>query len=1098
MNFYLLPLNASPVNYQFPKMSKATKREGRKSVSVSKGEFISFGDVVSDDISSGPEKWGCSAVYNGNEDNFAVVLKKMLKKSTLSKTKAIQEFMELVEKNPSVNMSEILPNFSYLYLRLFLDNSPEVRQLLHLSLEKIIRFHYECVLAFTDIFVGPIWLSLSDPVSKVSIAAQNTLKLLFPSITTSQIIVKYSFQIFLWVDRNFKTKIDEIRQSQLCCDENEVDERFQRVISMAIASISRLMSNCNIENLKLYYLGIHGPDDSEHSRTAFSLRNVVNESLLKRLNSRFPLIRKSIYDLFITIFDHCSEYWLVDNELFQRANAIAVDVLSEKVYFSESLSYLYRFISSKDILWNSEIIISKILDGFMENLSKFPDAVLDFSLPFVACICDMAIENCGISPKFFINKLLEYVCMLSFTTQSEQESSFNEVCLRTHVTVFEIGVYALVKLYDVMNNADKDNIVHILDCIQAIVVYLSSIIKKCWIGEVRSSKLEDWLSFGISYPLNNVYPTELEPLISRLYKAVLQIYRKSEMRCLSNFWKTLLLGIVSAVNSGNSDNLIRGGCMVFVVGHMMSYLKRNVPIHSISTVPDIYHVVYFISEEILKNEVSLDLLSAQKKLTIALLQKYILINVLPGDLLQIENQIIAYIVSVFITFISNLSLRRLCAKILFLNIVWGEHYAFAFDKCIIILLHVVNRDQFVLLWTELIHVLQSSGFLNDFLSHCRHSLHSKKSQLLGTLKSCVCASLLDCYDIRMSEDTTNEFDFTGLTDENVLCFISTSLPIVYDMIGSFESLSDILGIILRFINDKSDLLLQTRRCWLFLSCLSLYLDDNNEANRFVDIHQDEILKIINMLFRTSDDKDECDIRGESWIILTWKDLSERLLPELFQLQPSFKTNFYTSNAQFLFDSYVNFGDHEMRKFHSTSWIDLALRLLKLCNLSTDFAFLRDVGLMASNVWRNNLKDNIKNLRESQVASVNYEMLGFQIECLTHFLCSVDLNFSSLITDVCFCEWYYYFSICFYSYRELDLFCSHDIESLLFQKISNLPLDIRGLVVQKLFSIIFEENFDLSWNDSIVIGFLQKFKNSFVRETLSLEDSNVLSENRFKM
>jgi hypothetical protein len=186
-------------------MSKKTKSSGKANPST--GAFVSFSDVTSStQFSSGSHKskeihtkdsrsrdFGSSflnlqPVYTGQDSELLVISKKLTKKDSVTKQKALYELASLLggdsEEKDFATIAGFLPFFVFVYQRLLLDNDRSIRELVNISLvrlmESLVRFEpkafnylVQALSPYMKLMVGYLWNATADPCKEVAVAASN-------------------------------------------------------------------------------------------------------------------------------------------------------------------------------------------------------------------------------------------------------------------------------------------------------------------------------------------------------------------------------------------------------------------------------------------------------------------------------------------------------------------------------------------------------------------------------------------------------------------------------------------------------------------------------------------------------------------------------------------------------------------------------------------------------------------------------------------------------------------------------------------------------------------------------------------------------------
>lgn len=149
--------------------------------------FISFSQVSASSFSpstaASPPPFSSlsttiSPVYTGNDSDLSVVCKKLLKKDSTTKLKALSEIQSIFFSTPALSspsqssddvvnphglslLPQFLPFFVYVYLRLSLDNDRKVRESLNQTLLTLIKLNKREFQIYMKVLIGSWWMATS-------------------------------------------------------------------------------------------------------------------------------------------------------------------------------------------------------------------------------------------------------------------------------------------------------------------------------------------------------------------------------------------------------------------------------------------------------------------------------------------------------------------------------------------------------------------------------------------------------------------------------------------------------------------------------------------------------------------------------------------------------------------------------------------------------------------------------------------------------------------------------------------------------------------------------------------------------------------------
>ena len=210
-------------------MSQKKKSSNKGAPSI--GAFISFGDVSSSSNSANsasgrdsyrseisPKGLGNSGdvqpLYNGSDNDFAVVSKKLLKKDSKTKLKAFNELIELIcRPDKQSEIAGFVSYFVYVYLRISVDNDRKLRELLNIALLSIVintnkmEEGKRILGPYMKTLIGQWWINSADLCNEVARASMKAFEAAVPKDKRNQRLLSLSPFILRHVAKNLSSKV---------------------------------------------------------------------------------------------------------------------------------------------------------------------------------------------------------------------------------------------------------------------------------------------------------------------------------------------------------------------------------------------------------------------------------------------------------------------------------------------------------------------------------------------------------------------------------------------------------------------------------------------------------------------------------------------------------------------------------------------------------------------------------------------------------------------------------------------------------------------------------------------------------------------------
>ena len=326
-----------------PQHSKADRKlKATKGTANIDGGFISFSDVVSSvpneratTTSVSTDSGGSSLashipVYLGSDSELSVIAKKLTKKNTTTRVKALSELKVILEviTCPSVQyllrsyiilalycivtlshclqdrgqsvIGEFAPFFVFVYHRLVYDNDRNVRTDLNILLQLLFDIDKPVLRSYLPSLIGPWWMCMSDSSTVVSSRAQAAFELTFKLPHKRRAILTHlSPAICRFAREAFSAKVESLSDLSNC-SLDEADERFERVLTSCMRSIGTLAAALAPP--------LSPPSPAEDIAAQREAEGAVVESLSgnfwKKLTSKRPAVRRAALSVLSAICQH--------------------------------------------------------------------------------------------------------------------------------------------------------------------------------------------------------------------------------------------------------------------------------------------------------------------------------------------------------------------------------------------------------------------------------------------------------------------------------------------------------------------------------------------------------------------------------------------------------------------------------------------------------------------------------------------------------------------------------------------------------------------------------------------------------------------------
>jgi hypothetical protein len=348
------------------RMSKSSKG----SVGLDTG-FISFSDVLNNEVVSSVKANGPTPVYTGNDPELMVISKKLSKKNSSTRNKALSELKTIVEDKIEIISPEFIGFFVFIYERLLLDNDRYVRQETNTIFSLLLKFDRRQFKHFIPAIVGPMWISTCDVVQEVSRSAEEVLESTFPNSEKRVESLSVNFgHLIRYIGGNISSSPETLSDMSSTSAE-EADERYERVVASALLSFAKLIA-------------FFPQDILEQS----SIAKLIRDRILPFSNHSRHEFRKAVFRIFINLCEQKPSI-ISSNTFENQLSTILIRSLSTErtsgtvaIMLHSVISFLKAFPSSFEKI----DLASSVFPQIQELLLSSPDLCLPALLPLISTI----------------------------------------------------------------------------------------------------------------------------------------------------------------------------------------------------------------------------------------------------------------------------------------------------------------------------------------------------------------------------------------------------------------------------------------------------------------------------------------------------------------------------------------------------------------------------------------------------------------------------------------------------------------------------------------------------------------------------------------
>uniref|UniRef100_A0A1B6LZH6 E3 ubiquitin-protein ligase listerin n=1 Tax=Graphocephala atropunctata TaxID=36148 RepID=A0A1B6LZH6_9HEMI len=187
--------------------------------------------------------------FNINED-FRLVWKKMNKKDTTTKLKALEEFKKLCQDSDVEALKPVLPYWPRLFCVLSTDEQHRVREAVHAAHKALVGKAGRNIAPYLKQLVGPWFTGQHDTYPPAASAAESAFQEAFPPNKLIEAIVFCQEDILNYIGNNLLNQTPQTLTNNQNCNQEVKDARYQRVVISCLNGYALYLQRLPVEHLR--------------------------------------------------------------------------------------------------------------------------------------------------------------------------------------------------------------------------------------------------------------------------------------------------------------------------------------------------------------------------------------------------------------------------------------------------------------------------------------------------------------------------------------------------------------------------------------------------------------------------------------------------------------------------------------------------------------------------------------------------------------------------------------------------------------------------------------------------------------------------------
>ncbi|KAK4881955.1 hypothetical protein RN001_005274 [Aquatica leii] len=430
------------------KQAQRTKNNARPSSSGRSAEFlgssippfVGFASIKESGVIPG-FSLTTDDIDSSMDSNFQLVLKKMNKKDSTTKLKALQEYTELIKTADVEAVKAVLPFWPRLYCALATDVDHKVREATHLAHQQVVSKSKRNLAPFLKQFAGPWFTSQYDTYAPAASAATKSFQDAFPKNKIPEAIVYCQEEILAYICDNLTVHTAQTLSNPKTTTTEDAEAKYQRVLISSLHGYALYLQQLSTEQIeKQTDLNLKIISDSKfwkfvkhkvsaiksawfcvisslcHKSPNFIEKEIARivGSVFSNLDENDPIVVPSLWEALLSILSTINNWWTYINV--------------EKLL----LPKLWKLLRDGGY-GNAPVIFPNLLP-LISQLPPTPDSNATYCLFFENTFKGMKHQNAISSRKESLAIAAAYVeCLRYIIMKNQSDVAFCEKLIRIHL-----------------------------------------------------------------------------------------------------------------------------------------------------------------------------------------------------------------------------------------------------------------------------------------------------------------------------------------------------------------------------------------------------------------------------------------------------------------------------------------------------------------------------------------------------------------------------------------------------------------------------------------------------------------------------------------
>uniref|UniRef100_A0A4W5QLU9 E3 ubiquitin-protein ligase listerin n=1 Tax=Hucho hucho TaxID=62062 RepID=A0A4W5QLU9_9TELE len=252
--------------------------------------FVGFGTTATTELGYVPAVHGAEDIDNLVDADFRMVLRKLSKRDTVTKLKAVQEFGAMCQERDSEVVKGVLPYWPRIYCKISVDHDRRVREATQQAFEQLVLKVRRSLAPYLKSVMGHWLLSQCDSYPPAASAACQAFSAAFPPSKQAEALSFCKDEVLTVLQDNLLKETADTLSDPQSVPEEEREAKFLRLLTSSLLGVKRLLSS-------LPQTDTHGLQDR--------LTHLLNQAKFwKYSRHKTPQVRGAFFEVVSSLCEH--------------------------------------------------------------------------------------------------------------------------------------------------------------------------------------------------------------------------------------------------------------------------------------------------------------------------------------------------------------------------------------------------------------------------------------------------------------------------------------------------------------------------------------------------------------------------------------------------------------------------------------------------------------------------------------------------------------------------------------------------------------------------------------------------------------------------